>query len=293
METGGRAPNLGASPTFIPVWQPPRWSLRRRASELRDIVEMRLDPSYRRLASSYELPDGSRRVYCYHIRKTAGTSLAHSFMALGGEDPMSVWRRTTETRLPRAISGRYSFAVADRRLLAEGAYFFGRSHTIADEQPLPPKTFTVTILRDPLARIHSYYDFLVAGDDPDLPVRVSDQIRRKARGGIEACLDRVPTEHLLNQVFMFSKKLDISEATDRIAACSSVFFTEDFGPGLAVLGQRLELPLEVRQVRVNKKRSTISDEQKERIRSRLEPEYELLRRLEEGGIARMGSTQSA
>jgi hypothetical protein len=254
---------------------------------------MRLDPTYRRLAKSYEFPDGSRRVYCYHIRKTAGTSLTQSFMALGGEDPMEVWRRTTETRLPRAISGRYSFAVANHRLLTEGAYFFGRSHTIADEQPLPPKTFTVTILRDPLARIHSYYDFLVAGDDPDLPARVSDPFRRKAEAGIEACLDQVPTEHLLNQVFMFSKRLDISEAADRIAACSSVFFTEDFAAGLAVLGKRLELPLGVRQVRVNKRRSTISDEQKERIRARLEPEYELLRRLEEGGIARRGSTQSA
>jgi hypothetical protein len=92
---------------------------------------------------------------------------------------------------------------------------------------------------------------------------------------------------------MFSSRFDVSEAGDRIAACSSVFFTEDFADGLAALGRRLDLPLEVRRVRVTGNRSSLTDSQRERLRSRLEPEYELLRRLEEGGVARMGSTESA
>jgi hypothetical protein len=37
----------------------------------------------------------------------------------------------------------------------------------------------------------------------------------------------------------------------------------------------------------------LTDAQSERIRSRVEPEYELLRRLADGGIATTGSTRSA
>jgi len=293
MGPGMEPTDVHSTPELIPTWQPPRWQLRRGASVLRDIWELRSDPTFRRMAKSYEFPDGSRRVYCYHIRKTAGTSLVQSFMALGGEDPMDVWRRTTNARLPRTISGKYIFAVNHRRLLAEGAYFYGRSHQAAVDQPLPRNTFTVTILRDPISRVHSYFDFLVKGDDPELPVRVSDQERSKALDGFDEFLNRVPTEHLMNQLSMFSKRYDISEAADRIAGCSSIFFTEDFSDGLSALARRLELPLEHRQARVTGARSVLTDGQRERLRTRLEPEYELLRRLEEGGIATKGSTRSA
>jgi hypothetical protein len=183
--------------------------------------------------------------------------------------------------------------VNHRRLLAEGSYFYGRSHHAVADQPLPPSTFTVTILRDPIARVHSYFDFLVSGDEPNLPVRVSEQERRKARDGLDTFLDRVPTAYLLNQLSTFSKTFDVSEAVDRIAQCSSILFTEDFAEGLAVLGRRLELPLVARRARVTGTRSSLTDEERERIRSRVEPEYELLRRLDEGGIAVPGSTRSA
>jgi hypothetical protein len=292
MDQGRKASGTSAVPEINLGYQP-GWSVKRLGSDLRDIWDIRKDSTYREMAKSYEFPDGSKRVYCYHIRKTAGTSLTQSFMSLAGEDPMEVWRRTTTSRLPRAISGPYVFAANRRRLLTEGAYFYGRSHSPADDQPLPPKTFTVTILRDPIARIHSYFDFLVAGDDPDLPVRVAEQVRRRAQDGLEAMLDRMPTEHLLNQLCMFSTRYDISEAEDRISQCSSVFFTEDFAGGLAALGRRLDLPLEVRFTRVNKQRSTLSDQQIERLRTVLEPEYELLRRLSASGVASMGSLHSA
>jgi len=259
--------------------------VRRGVHGLGDVATIRLDPTYRRLAAAYRLPDGSRRVYCHHIRKTAGTSLFLSFLALGGEDPMDVWRRINAARLPRTISGPYAFASVHRMLLSEGAYLFGRAHRPVVEQPLPPRTFTVTVLRDPVARVHSYFDYLVAGDTLDSPGRVAERERGLAADGFDAFLDRVPDRHLLSQLHTFSMTMDVSEAVDRISSCSSVFFTESYATGLAELGTRLDLPLTVHRARVTGGRSILTDAQVGRLRSMLEPEYELLGRLAAGGIA--------
>jgi hypothetical protein len=278
-----------ADPTLD--WEPPgpvtkAWRTAvRDVRGLRDLAAIRFDPTYRRLAAGYHLPDGSRRVYCHHIRKTAGTSLFLSFLALGGEDPMDVWRRINASRLPRTVSGSYAFASVHRRLLADGAYFFGRAHRPAEDQPLPPDTFTVTVLRDPVARVRSYFDYLVAGDTPDTPGRVAERERRLAYDGFDVFLDRVPDRHLLSQLHTFATDLDVSRATDRIAACSSVFFTESYADGLVALATRLELPLEVHRARVTGGRSELSAAQLDRLRTMLEPEYALLARLAAGGIA--------
>ncbi len=269
-----------------------RRRIRRGASSVRDRWELRTDPTYRQLARRFELPDGCQRVYCHHVRKTAGTSLFLSFMALGGEDPMDVWRRITDSRLQRTISGGYSFASNDRKVLAEGAYFFGRSHRPFDDQPLPPRTFTVTILRDPIERVRSYFDYLVAGDDRGAPAWVANRERLLAVDGFDAFLERVPGRGLLTQLAMFSDRLDVAEAAERIAGCSCVFFTEDFGAELARLGRRLGVPLSTHRARAAGRPSPLTDTQRERLRSRLEPEYELLRLLEEGGVARIGSIET-
>ena len=267
--------------------------MRRGVGSLRNRWAQWGDSSYRRAARGYELPGGESRVYLHHVRKTAGTSLFLSFLALGGEDPMEVWRRLAASRLQRTFSGPYSFASNDARVLAEGAYFFGRSHRPATEQILPPRTFTITILRDPVARVHSYFDYLVAGDSPDMPGQVANWERRQAVDGFDAFLERAPTRGLLTQLSTFSDRLDVAEAVDRIAACSTVFFTEDFTGGLERVARRLDLPLTTRRVRVTERRSSLTDEQTERLRARLEPEYELLAALERGGIARIGDPGAA
>ena len=258
--------------------------------DVRDTVEIRGDLTFRRLAASYRFPDGSQRVYCHHVRKTAGTSLYLSFLALGGEDPIEVWRRIARSRLHRTVSGNLAFASNHRTVLAEGAYFFGRSHRAAGAQPLPPSTFTVTVLRDPAARAHSYFDYLVAGDDPSTPGRVGAQERRIAADGFDAFLDRVPRRDLLNQLATFSEQFDISEAVDRIAACSSVFFTEDYAQGLKDLAGRLDVRLQLHRSRVTGSRSELTEAQAVRLRDLLEPEYELLWRLEAAGVARKRSS---
>ncbi len=257
-------------------------------TDARTEAELLLDSRYRKLAKDYRFPDGSRRVYCHHIRKTAGTSLFLAFLSLGGEDPMDVWRRINRNQLLRTTSGKYSFASMNRRVLREGAYFYGQSHGSAEQQVLPPSTFTVTILRDPVRRAHSLFDFLVAGDPPGSPGQVGLKERDWASDGFDAFLDRVPERHLLNQLSMFSMKMDVAEAAARVARCSSVFFTEDYADSLPKLGERLGLSLPVLRARVTSTRSELTEQQMERLCERMEPEYKLLKRLADMGIAPTG-----
>lgn len=267
----------------------PSKTLRNRAAialyGLRSEADLLLDTRYRKLAKDYRFPDGSRRVYFHHIRKTAGTSLFLAFLSLGGEDPTDVWRRLNSDRLVRAISGNYSFVSMNRRVLSEGAYFFGQSHSSVDQLQLPPSTFTVTILRDPVRRAHSLFDYLAAGDAPGTPGGIGINDRIWALDGFDSFLDRVPQHHLLNQLWMFSRKLDVSEAAARVAEYSSVFFTEDYAESLPKLNEQLGLSLPLMRARVTNNRSELTDQQMERLRERLEPEYRFLERLADMGIA--------
>jgi len=257
-------------------------SVRRRVGSARVRAELLLDRSYPRLARHYEFPDGSHRVYCHHIRKTAGTSLHNSFIALGGEDPMTVQHRMEASRMFRTKSGRYIFATGHRIVLERGDYFYGWSHLPAHQVALPPRTFTVTVLRDPVARVVSFYKYLVAGDAPATPFNVAMWERRLADDGFGAFLDRVPRRSLLAQLYTFSARYDVSEAADTLRACSFVLSTEAFDKGIEELGSRLALPLLPRHERVTptaQETSHPSEAELLRLRELLEPEYQLLAQL--------------
>jgi hypothetical protein len=237
------------------------------------------------------LPDGSQRIYLFHVRKTAGTSLVRSFLALGGEDPSAIESRISSSLLSRTTSGRYVFTCG-RGTLRQGDYFFGWSHMAGHRIQLPKRTFTIALLRDPVARVLSYYRYLVAGDSvgDDMAWRVQDDERALVGGNLSDFLKNMPDELLLNQMYMFSPRLDISEAADRILACSAIMMTETFESDLGKLATTLGLPLEYRRERVTTlTKAPVDEQQLDALRDRLAIEYELLDLLEASG--RIGRDQ--
>jgi hypothetical protein len=101
-----------------------------------------------------------RRIYHFHIRKTGGSSLDSAFLALGGSELGSVAERAKFNE--NLVEGHgLRFVHHDLGLIAAGDYFFASSHEPIFRVELPPQTFTVTILRDPVKRAVSYLRYLL------------------------------------------------------------------------------------------------------------------------------------
>jgi hypothetical protein len=225
------------------------------------------------------LPAGVDQIYLFHIRKTGGTSLVRSFLSLGGEDPATVENRLAASFLSRTKSRGFVFST-----VPTSRYFFGWAHTASHRFRLPVHAFTVSLFRDPAARVISYYRYLVGGDsDPGMAWRVQQDERALARDGFDSFLDRIPRELLLNQLYMFSSRFDVSEAVTRIQACSAVLTLENYSRDLEKLASTLGLPLTPRIERVtNGPSAAITDDQRHRLRQALTDEYAMLSRV---GIA--------
>src|SRR5438093_3670945 len=103
------------------------------------------------------LPPPFERVYLHHIRRVGGTSLNEAFFALSGADGAEVRSALRRSDDQSLLSNGIRYVGANRDLLEKGEYFYGFSHIPAHRITLPPSTFRITILRDPVARIMSNY----------------------------------------------------------------------------------------------------------------------------------------
>jgi hypothetical protein len=249
---------------------------------------------FRKLAETYELPGGWKRVYCYHIRKTGGTSLHHSFMALREEAPDDVHRRL-DGLVTRATSDDLVFVAHNIELIEEGSYFYAWSHNPAHQLELPPGTFTIVVLRDPAERVLSHYRMLLEAPQHDLPFAVPDHERRWVSGTFVEFLDNIPREHLLRQLYMFSSSFDVDEAVERIRSCAAVLFLDDYERGLQDLSVRLNLPLRAFHKRASRRNTVVSQAEVGRLSELLVPEYDMIDRLQRSASthARQGAPLAA
>jgi hypothetical protein len=122
-----------------------------------------------RLLSLNPMNPTYKRVCHFHIRKTAGTSLNAAFWALGGPSVGEIISSARKAETGGVIEGNgLKFVRGDPGLIRDGDYFFAATHSPAFDVEVPPDTFTITILRDPVARVVSYYNYLLwARTDPN------------------------------------------------------------------------------------------------------------------------------
>ena len=165
-------------------------------------------------------------------------------------------------------------------MIEKGEYFFGFSHFSYDQLSLPTETFTFTCFRDPAARLISHYRMLV--DMSTIPnPHPCFAVEGKWLGkSFEDFLDRVPREHLENQLFMFSQQFSVDEAVDRVRNLNLWMFTEQFDAGVKRLSHATGLSLQYRHDRRSLHEFQLNPKTKQLLRQKLSTEYEFLKQLE-------------
>lgn len=282
--------------------------------KLKDLLHLALFSA----ATKYRTPSGHARIYHYHIEKTGGTSLTQMFLEAasrqsGGRagciEPAghsadsrpevqflsAPWYRR---RLPAsrsrdgnalqddvwaahrhrvAVNG-LVFQAGDKERIMRGDYFYGWAHIPVHQLTLPPKTFTITALRNPVDRLISYYQVLlgkrVRGDGGKW-----DEDAELLGQGFEDFLERLPREHLFRQIYYFSPSFDIDEAYERIRRCDFFYFTENTTDAADALSRQVGLELRPLWSNRASTKFKISQRQLKLAREVLSPEIALHSRL--------------
>ena len=225
------------------------------------------------------LPNGYRRIYQFHIRKTGGTSIVKMFHALGGEPTGEVYERLIETNPRKVSSGGFVFSGWQLPLIEQGDYFHAFSHLPQHRIKLPKRTWTFTCFRDPVDRVISHYRMLLDMKETGSLHPCFATEGQWLADSFEEFLDRIPREHLLNQLYMFSESLSIDEAIRHIRKLNHWMFLDRFQEGITRLNELTGLDLKTDHQRKSSNRYEPSSRDKEKLRKLVEPEYEMLSRL--------------
>lgn len=239
-----------------------------------------------KLARNYRIAENYERIYHYHIRKSAGTSLNSAFWNLAGLSLKSVGRNLY------SFGNGYVFVLNSKRAIDHGSYFFASSHNPSHQLNIPNNTFTVTVLRSPTQRVLSFYQYLYfIKNDPI--AKIEDPFWREAHheaqkylanSSFHSFLDSISRPDLMPQLYMFSSSFNVSEGVDRASKCSSVLFTENFNEDILTLGKTLDLPLKPlheRKFSSKKLEINLSPSEQDRLQEMLKYEIEFYEKIKE------------
>jgi hypothetical protein len=231
------------------------------------------------LSAGYDIR-GHKRIYHHHIRKTGGTSLNYMFHSLLKSQPWtSAYAQLTQVPHHRIVRDGLIFVGWNGKLINKGHYYYAFSHMPLHFIRLKPRTFTITCFRDPCKRLISHYNMLM-----ELTVNKVPHVCLETEGpwlgnSFDEFLDRIPREHLQNQLYMFSAKFDIAEALENVRRVSHVMFTEEFAAGIEGLNRKTGLNLEPIHTRKTGYRTEISDSSMARLREKLAEEFDFIARV--------------
>lgn len=233
-----------------------------------------VNKKYKKIAENYNL-HGYKRIYFVHIRKTGGTSLNNMFLSLSGNDS-NLYAQLAQAPDHRLINNGLIYVGWEVKQINKGNYFYAFSHTPFHKLSLPDQTFTVTCFRDPVERVISHYKMLM-----DYYVSNTDhpcmEIEGKWLGNdFNDFLSKIPREHLLNQLYMFSSNFDISEAISNVQKLSHFFFIDTFSTGVEELNNKTGLSLEPIHIRKSSYQPQISENCLAKLRHMLHDEYQFL-----------------
>ena len=221
----------------------------------------------RQIASDYDF-NGYKRIYLVHIRKTGGTSLNKMFLSLSGIDPTSLYKELQRTSDHRILSNGLIYVGWKVSRINKGNYFYAFSHTCG--------TFTVSCFRDPVERVLSHYNMLMEMRIKNINSSWMVREGKWLGSSFDDFLSRIPREHLLHQLYMFSRDYDLDEAIANVRQLSHYFFSDTFDDGVNELNRKTGLSLEPVHTRKTGHKAQIDNSDISRLREILDDEYRFL-----------------
>jgi hypothetical protein len=221
-----------------------------------------------------------KRIYFYHIRKTGGTSINHAFFSLFGE-MHDIYEQLNSKWNHRLIIVDKVIVGWNKVLIDQGDYFYAFSHIPMHKLEIKPDSFTFTCFRDPLKRITSHYKMLKNFVDEGID-HPSVKVEREFLGSsLDEFISLVPKEHLLNQLYMFSKDFNVNEAVEKVLSLDHYFFVEDFDRGMSELSKMIDIEVKSMHIRKSKMKKELIPANYDSIMELLKPEYEMYNKLKE------------
>jgi len=232
------------------------------------------------LKKDYMIAGQYKRIYLYHIRKCGGTSINQVFLSLSGEQPpQELYDKLCAKPNYRIVNGNKVYVGFNQKLIEEGNYFYAFSQIPKCELELPLDTYTIVSLRDPIRRVFSHYKMLIELKTKKIKHPVMRVEGKWIGKNFSDFLSRIPKEHLLREVYMFSRSYDPEEAFENIAGCSYYYFVEDLSQALKELSSKLQIQLNPLHARKSFLNLEITEVEIEEARHKLRPSFNLIEKL--------------
>jgi hypothetical protein len=159
--------------------------------------------------------------------------------------------------------------------LNKEAFFYGFSHIPFHQLKFGSDTFTFTFFRDPIQRLVSHFRMLndLAISQPDHPALKAE--KSWACEGFDDFLDKIPREHLENQLYMFSNRFNIEEALSKLNDVSYVGHINDIGNDfIPVIEKEFDLSIDYKALRASKHKFLLSDGQQDKCTQMMRAEID-------------------
>lgn len=225
----------------------------------------------------------ARRVYHFHIRKTAGTTVNIAFIGafFNDLDPKLAYESLSTSEKGDFFEAGKRVVGWTKNELEEGIYNYGFSHMPYHKIIIPKGVKTFTCFRDPVKRVVSHYNMLKYFEVNAIDHPCMKYERHWIKEGFEGFVDAIPKEHLLNQLYMFSASFSVDEALNNLKNLDFIIMTEQLEIGMSSMGIQLDLAFKLGNEKKYNHRELINDSSLALLRQKLQPEYEMLEKMKQ------------
>ncbi len=234
-----------------------------------------------RLQQAKQRVGRSRKFYHYHIRKTGGTSMNIAFLS-GLQSEYSGFEMLEKLEQNHGhllhVDGQ-TFSGWNERVIDSGAFNYAFSHYTMQELSVPEDTITFTCLRHPARRIISHYKMLRGYREKNIDDACRPIEDPWLGSSFQDFLTRIPKEHLLRQIYMFSSSFDINEAAQNIKQLDTIFTFATLPEQLIRFAKQHRIALTLRHTNKSISQFNFTAEDYEAACRATKPEFDLLKQL--------------